>query len=102
LVAKITIELYIDYIYNTIMSKTTTISMSIPSELLKLIDQAAKKEFSTRSELIKRAALAYTRSLTQTGQLDVAGELQLALADNGYIGNTGITKLTKDIKLSRK
>lgn len=38
---------------------TTTINLSLPSGLLKLVDQEAKAELRSRSELFREAARAY-------------------------------------------
>ena len=39
--------------------RSATINLSLPNELLKLIDREAKAEFRTRSELIREAARTY-------------------------------------------
>ena len=39
--------------------KSTTINLSLPAQLLKLIDQEAKAELRTRSELLREAARSY-------------------------------------------
>lgn len=38
---------------------TTTINLSLPSGLLRLVDQEAKVELRSRSELLREAARAY-------------------------------------------
>ena len=39
--------------------RSITVNLSLPSLLLKLIDQKAKEELRTRSELLREAARAY-------------------------------------------
>lgn len=39
--------------------RSATINLSLPNELLRLIDREAKAEFRTRSELIREAARTY-------------------------------------------
>lgn len=39
--------------------KSTTINLSLPSPLLRLIDRKAKEELRTRSELLREAARSY-------------------------------------------
>ena len=51
------------------MVKSTTINLSLPSELLKMIDQEAKAEYRTRSEMIREAARAYLVREGQWGDL---------------------------------
>ena len=54
--------------------KVKTINVSLPAKLLKVIDQKAKKEYKSRSELFKEASLMYiqTKDNWQILQLDIA------------------------------
>ena len=42
--------------------KVKTINVSLPAKLLKVIDQKAKKEYKSRSELFKEASLMYIQT----------------------------------------
>ena len=42
--------------------KVKTINVSLPAKLLKVIDQKAKEEYKSRSELFKEASLMYIQT----------------------------------------
>jgi metal-responsive CopG/Arc/MetJ family transcriptional regulator len=44
----------------------TRINISVPDSLLKKIDEVAKEDYATRSEVIRHAALFYLRSTAST------------------------------------
>ena len=54
--------------------KVKTINVSLPAKLLKTIDQKAKEEYKSRSELFKEASLMYiqTKDNWQILQSDIA------------------------------
>lgn len=55
---KITIDNYIQDIYNSCM-QTQTLNIALPKELIKEVDERAKKEYRNRSELIREALRSY-------------------------------------------
>lgn len=59
---------------------TITINLSMPSELLKLVDKHAKSEHRTRSELIRDAARQYIIQYQNWKSLQRYGAAQLKKA----------------------
>ena len=55
------IDKYIQIIYNFCMS-TKTFNLSLPLELVKELDKRAKKDYSNRSEYIRRAVVNQMRT----------------------------------------
>lgn len=55
---------------------TQTINISLPTDLLKSADKLAKKEFRTRSELIREALRAYVRELSAWEEIFEYGKKQ--------------------------
>ena len=75
--------------------KMTRITISIPAGLLELADQAAKEDFTTRSDIIRAALLWYLRPLgRQTQQLDL--EKVLETLQNRKL-SAALRKMTKDL-----
>ena len=53
--------------------QTQTINISLPTPLLKQVDQLAKEEYSTRSDLIRQALLEKVRQRQEWKQIFASG-----------------------------
>lgn len=53
---------------------TVTINLSLPRELLKKVDTLARKEFRSRSELMRESLRAYLAEWTEWKELFAYGE----------------------------
>ena len=53
--------------------QSQTLNIALPKELVKKVDQAAKKEYKNRSELIREALRVYLKDLEEWEQLFRAG-----------------------------
>ncbi len=80
--------------------KSCTINLSLPADLLKLIDREAKSELRTRSELIREAARAYIVRETKWKSLQrYAGQRAKA---TGIRNEEDVLKLIADVRRSKR
>lgn len=54
--------------------QTQTLNIVLPNELVKKVDQLAKKEYRNRSELIREALRVYLKDKAEWEQIFQAGE----------------------------
>lgn len=55
--------------------QTQTLNIALPKELVKKVDQAAKKEYKNRSELIREALRVYLKDMEEWEQIFKAGRV---------------------------
>ncbi len=56
--------------------KTQTFNIALPSDLVKKVDETAKKEYRNRSELIREALRAYLKDAQEWEELFAYGKKQ--------------------------
>lgn len=56
--------------------QTQTLNISLPTELVKKVDQVAKKEYRNRSELIRQALRVYLKDLQEWEEIFEYGKKQ--------------------------
>lgn len=54
--------------------QTQTLNIALPKELVKKVDEVAKREYRNRSELIREALRIYLKDQEEWGQIFAAGE----------------------------
>lgn len=55
-------------------NKSQTVNITVPSELLKQVDALAKRDFTSRSDIIRQALLDKIRRPIKTEELDEFGD----------------------------
>ena len=56
--------------------QTQTFNIALPKDLVKKVDEVAKKEYRNRSELIREALRAYIKDLNEWDELFAYGRKQ--------------------------
>ena len=79
---------------------TQTFNIALPEELVKKADEIAKKEYRSRSELIREALRSYIEDKEQWEQIFTAGEK--AMKDMGIKNEEGINKIVHDFRHQKK
>lgn len=84
-----------------------TINISLPQELVKKIDEAAKAEFASRSDYIRQALVGKLRSdKIQQDDWDLLEALSLEIAEGadkkGYKTEGDFVRAVKEIRDSRQ
>lgn len=80
--------------------QTQTLNIALPKELVKKVDQVARKEYRNRSELIRTALLAYLKDQEQWNQIFKAGEK--AMKDMGIKSEEEVNKIVYEFRHKRK
>ncbi len=79
---------------------TQTLNISLPRDLIKKVDELAKKEYRNRSELIRQALRVYLKEQIGWEQIFKAGEK--AMKDMGIKSEKEIDKIVYDYRHGRK
>jgi metal-responsive CopG/Arc/MetJ family transcriptional regulator len=84
---------------------TQTINISLPQELVKKIDRAAKAEFASRSDYIRQALVGKLRADKTRDQADEWELLESLMNDaaegaqkNGYATNEDFVRAVKEVR----
>ena len=84
---------------------TQTINISLPKELVKKIDRAAKKDFASRSDYIRQALVGKLRVDKTRDQADDWELLESLMNDaaegaqrNGYTTNDDFVRAVKEVR----
>ncbi|EDK72300.1 putative transcriptional regulator, CopG family [candidate division TM7 genomosp. GTL1] len=85
---------------------TQTINISLPKELIKEIDSAAKAEYASRSDYIRQALVGKLKSdKAQSDDWDLLEALSVEIAENakkeGYRTDEEFVRATKEIRHSK-
>ena len=85
---------------------TQTINISLPKELIKKIDDAAKAEYASRSDYIRQALVGKLKSdRVQSDDWDLLEALSAEIAESasneGYKTDEDFVQVTKDIRRSK-
>lgn len=85
---------------------TQTINISLPKDLVKQIDEAAKAEFASRSDYIRQALVAKLRlDKSQQDDWDLLETLSMEIAENaakqGYKTNEDFVRAVKEVRRDR-
>jgi metal-responsive CopG/Arc/MetJ family transcriptional regulator len=85
---------------------TQTINISLPKELIKKIDDAAKAEYASRSDYIRQALVGKLKSdRAQSDDWDLLEALSAEIAESasseGYKTDEDFVQVTKDIRRSK-
>jgi len=85
---------------------TQTINISLPKELIKKIDDAAKAEYASRSDYIRQALVGKLKSdKVQSDDWDLLEALSAEIAENangaGYKTDEDFVRATKDVRRSK-
>lgn len=76
--------------------QTQTLNIALPKELVKKVDEVAKKEYRNRSELIRTALLSYLKDQEQWNQIFKAGEK--AMKDMDIKGEEEVNKIVYEFR----
>ena len=84
---------------------TQTINISLPKELVKKIDRAAKEDFASRSDYIRQALVGKLRADKTRDQTDDWELLESIMNDaaegaqrNGYTTNDDFVRAVKEVR----
>lgn len=80
--------------------QTQTLNIALPKELLKKVDEVAKREYKNRSELIRTALFAYLKDQEEWNQIFKAGEK--AMKDMGIKSEEEVNKIVYEFRHKRK
>lgn len=80
--------------------QTQTLNIALPKELVKKVDEVAKKEYRNRSELIRTALLSYLKDQEEWNQIFQAGEK--AMKDMGIKSEEEVNKIVYEFRHKRK
>lgn len=80
--------------------QTQTLNISLPKELVKKVDQVAKKEYRSRSELIRGAVRGYLEDRKDWDQIFKAGEN--AMQKMGIKSEEEIDRIVYEYRHGRK
>jgi metal-responsive CopG/Arc/MetJ family transcriptional regulator len=85
---------------------TQTINISLPKELIKEIDDAAKAEYASRSDYIRQALVGKLKSdKVQSDDWDLLEALSAEIAENaseaGYRIDEDFVRATKEVRRSK-
>lgn len=93
------VDNYIQDIYNNCM-QTQTLNIALPKELVKKVDEVARKEYRNRSELIRTALLSYLKDQEEWNQIFQAGEK--AMKEMGIKDEEEVNKIVYGFRHKRK
>lgn len=79
---------------------TQTLNIALPSDLIKQVDQVAKKEYRNRSELIREALRVYLEDRNEWEQIFKLGEK--VMQDMGITNEDDINKIVAKYRHGRK
>lgn len=84
---------------------TQTINISLPEELVKKIDRAAKKEFASRSDYIRQALVSKLRADNTRDEIDDWQLLESLMEEasegahkNGYTTDEDFVRAIKEVR----
>lgn len=77
---------------------TQTLNLSLPQELVKLLDAQAKQEMTTRSGIMRRAALEYLRNNPQDVWSAMSAKTGRLARKAGVKTEQDVVKLTKKVR----
>lgn len=80
--------------------QTQTLNIALPMELVKKVDQVAKKEYRNRSELIRAALVGYLRDRQEWEEIFDYGEK--AMKQMGVKSEKQIDKIVYEFRHGRK
>lgn len=80
--------------------QTQTLNIALPKELVKKVDEVAKKEYRNRSELIREALRVYLKDERQWEQIFKAGEK--AMKEMGIKSEKQIDEIVYEFRHGRK
>ena len=85
---------------------TQTINISLPKELIKKIDDAAKAEYASRSDYIRQALVGKLKSdRVQSDDWDLLEALSVEIAESagkeGYKTDEDFARATKEVRRSK-
>ena len=78
---------------------TQTLNIALPSDLVKKVDQVAKKEYRNRSELIREALRVYLEDKYEWQEIFKLGEK--AMQDMGMKSEDEINKIVAEYRHGR-
>lgn len=83
-----------------------TINISLPKELIKKIDDAAKLEYASRSDYIRQALVGKLKSdKAQADDWDLLEDLAIEIAESarkkGYDTDEAFVRATKEVRRSK-
>ncbi len=80
--------------------QTQTLNIALPKDLVKKVDEVAKKEYRNRSELIRQALRVYLEDKSEWEQIFKAGEK--AMKDMGIKSEKDVNKIVYEYRHGRK
>jgi len=80
--------------------QTQTLNIALPKDLVKKVDEVAKKEYRNRSELIRQALRVYLEDKNEWEQIFKAGEK--AMKDMGIKSEEEVNKIVYEYRHGRK
>lgn len=89
----------IQYQYNHCM-QSQTFNIALPRELVKKMDNVAKREYKNRSELIREAVRVYLNDREKWDQIFKAGEN--AMKEMGIKSEEEVDKIVYEFRHARK
>lgn len=75
-----------------------TFNLSLPEELVKLLDKQAKKEMTSRSDIIRQAALTYLRNNPLEIWNAIAPKTSRLARKAGVYTEQDVVRMTKEIR----
>jgi metal-responsive CopG/Arc/MetJ family transcriptional regulator len=79
---------------------TQTFNIALPTDLVKKVDELAKKEYRNRSDLIREALRNYIKSNEKWEELFIYGK---SVANNlGVTSEAAVNKIVKDYRHDKK
>ncbi len=80
--------------------QTQTVNISLPKELIKKADEVAKRQYSSRSELIRRLLRNYVEEQEQWELIFKAGER--AMKEMGITSEEDVNRIVSDYRHGKK
>ena len=80
--------------------QTQTLNIALPKDLVKKVDEVAKKEYRNRSELIRQALRVYLEDKNEWEQIFKAGEK--AMKDMGIKSEEEVNKIVYEYRHGKK
>ena len=80
--------------------QTQTLNIALPKDLVKKVDEVAKKEYRNRSELIRQALRVYLEDKSEWEQIFKSGEK--AMKDMGIKSEEEVNKIVYEYRHGRK
>ena len=80
--------------------QTQTLNIALPKDLVKKVDEVAKKEYRNRSELIRQALRVYLEDKNEWKQIFKAGKK--AMKDMGIKSEEEVDRIVYEYRHGRK